>query len=92
MTLSNQRAARDLRAAFARDRKRTQQPVSRQEMDTRKAERARPAAGLHHTPGGTTEQSVHTALEAARETRIGFITKRLHRQQSQARDGFNRTR
>lgn len=80
------------REAYARERQRTRSPVSELERTALMKERATPSAELHLTPGGSIEQSVCRKTEAARETRIGFITKRLDRQRTQARDGFNRSR
>ena len=92
MPLKSMKDAWPSRAAYARERHRTRSPVSEFERSALMKERAAPKSERHLTPGGSIEQSVCRQTEAARETRIGFITKRLERQRMHARDGFNHSR
>jgi len=66
-------------------------PVSRAERDTLQRFRTTPVLETHLTPMGTVIKEVVRDGEAKREARIGFINKRLARQKSRARDGFNRS-
>lgn len=92
MTDQTLRQTRSSRAAFERDRLLTKAPVSTQERDSLIASRPKPVLETHLTPGGNVERVVRQEIEADREVRIGFINKRLMRQNGKAREDFNRSR
>jgi hypothetical protein len=81
-----------LRAAFARDRQLTQAPVSARERDALIATRSKPILETHLSIGGHVEQIVRQDIETDRELRIGFINKRLNRQNGKAREHFRQSR
>lgn len=66
-------------------------PVDTATLDRLRAERARLELEKHLTPGGITEQTVHTNLNEERETEINHIKERLGSYQDKARDDFNMT-
>lgn len=72
--------------------KHTKAPVSDKERDWLTKFRATPVLETHLTPTGSIAKEVHRDVEDAREARITFITKRLDRQKTRARDGFNHSR
>lgn len=66
-------------------------PVSKGERDMLEKFRATPVLETVLTPSGNVAVEVVRDGEAQREARIGYINKRLGRQYSRARDGFNRS-
>ncbi len=67
-------------------------PVSDLERDTLEKFRATPVLEAVLKPKGEVAVEVVRDVEAQREARIGYITKRLDAQKSRARDGFTRSR
>ena len=80
------------KAAFEREAKLRQIPVTKAEMEARIAQRGRPAFIYHLTPDGYTKQTVDTKSEANNERRIGFIRERLSRMEGWAKHDFERSR
>lgn len=66
-------------------------PVSRAERETLERFRATPVLETVLAPTGEVAVEVVRDVEAKREARIGYITKRLDNQKSRARDGFTRS-
>lgn len=79
------------KAAQKLDQDAAKAPVSRAERDMLQKFRTTPVLETHLTPMGAIKKEVVRDGEAKREARINFITKRLARQKSRARDGFNRS-
>lgn len=80
------------KAAFERENKLQETPVTKAEMDQCIAQRARPMYTRDLTPDGCTKQAVDKKSEADNERRIGFIRKRLSRMEGQATRDFERSR
>ncbi len=80
------------KAAFERETKIRETPVTKAEMDERIAQRARPTFTYDLNPSGYTKQTVDTKSEAENERRIGFIRERLSRMDGRATRDFERSR
>ena len=92
MPLKSKTHAWPSRAAHEREKRITHAPVSHSEREHLKAFRATPSLETHLTPTGPVTKDVTNRVEAERERRIGYITKRLDGKRDLARDGFNRSR
>ncbi|MDF2368868.1 hypothetical protein [Sneathiella sp.] len=80
------------KAAFDRDARIHEKPVSKLELKAREKRRATPASQNNLTPDGFDVQAVNEAVESENERRIHIIQKRLNRQKDKARNDFTRSR
>ncbi len=80
------------KAAFDRDARIHEKPVSKRELEAREKRRAIPVLQNNLTPDGPVVQAVNEASHSENERRIHFIRKRLDRQKDKARNDFTRSR
>lgn len=80
------------KAAFERESKIVQNPVSKREMEALIAMRDRPNLEYNLRPDGQIEQTVNQRMQADNERRIGFIRKRLSQMEGRATRDFERSR